>query len=493
METQTLLAHLPMLFHSDAKQVMVLGLGSGITAGEVLNYPIERMDILEISKEVVEASRFFRPWNGNVLEDARTHLIIQDGRAHLQLTDRTYDVIISEPSNPWMAGLATLFTREFFALARDKLTSDGILVQWLHAYSIDWPTFSLVGRTFAEVFPHSALVVTDPLTPGADLLLVGFKGKDVLSFENAQRNLPSAQKSRNVTLANPDVLYSLVMSENLAKVFGEGPVNSDAHPRLEFAAPRVFYTADSEDSEIARNVQKGASLPADVIRRARRVRAEVDGQIDLAAYAFSLHWPFPGMVDLAKATPAQRQRFQQLAEAYAADHWLSFGILGDKQIERSCRIAQIRALEGRMDSVPDKAAAYLHMAELYSDLNRVGQAVVCYRKALESNPDSPTALGSLALRLAMYKEADFHNPQEAVVLAEKACAISQSKSAWLMDALAIAYAATGQYDKAQDAANKSLQLYSSASSKQPDRIKAVEARLRLYAAGQPYRESLPEP
>lgn len=146
-----------------------------------------------------------------------------------------------------------------------------------------------------------------------------------------------------------------------------------------------------------------------------------------------------------------------------------------------------------MDSVPDKAAAYLHMAELYSDLNRVGQAVVCYRKALESNPDSPTALGSLALRLAMYKEADFHNPQEAVVLAEKACAISQSKSAWLMDALAIAYAATGQYDKAQDAANKSLQLYSSASSKQPDRIKAVEARLRLYAAGQPYRESLPEP
>ena len=76
---------------------MVLGMASGITAGEVLHYPVERLDIVDINDQVVEASDFFIPWNHNVLSDPRTNLIIQDGRAHLDLTVRRYDVIISEP------------------------------------------------------------------------------------------------------------------------------------------------------------------------------------------------------------------------------------------------------------------------------------------------------------------------------------------------------------------------------------------------------------
>ncbi|MCK5009976.1 MAG: fused MFS/spermidine synthase, partial [Deltaproteobacteria bacterium] len=144
MPTQTLLTHLPLLFHPNPKEVMVLGLASGVTAGEVLHYPIERLDIIEISEEVVTASDFFIPWNNKVLSNPKTELIIQDGRAHLELTNRKYDVIISEPSNPWMAGLANLFTREFFLLANDRLNEDGIFVQFFHGYQMDWPTFALV-------------------------------------------------------------------------------------------------------------------------------------------------------------------------------------------------------------------------------------------------------------------------------------------------------------------------------------------------------------
>jgi len=491
METQTLLAHLPMLFHRSPRQVMVLGLGSGITAGEVLHYPIERMDVLEISPQVVEASRFFLPWNNNVLSDARTHLIIQDGRAHLQLTNRTYDVIISEPSNPWMAGLATLFTQDFFTLVRDRLGSDGIFVQWLHAYSIDWPTFSLVGRTFASVFPNSALVVTNPLVPGSDCLLVGFKGKERLALENAKRNLPFIQRSTNVTCPNPDVLCTLVVSEDLPRLFGDGPINTDAHPRLEFAAPRLIYTVDTEDPAIPATVRKRAWLSPNVVQRAKHVHTDIDGQIDLAAYAFSLHWPFPKMVDLSKATPAQREQFGRLAEAYAADHPLVFSILGDKTLEQRCRLAQIRGIEAKMDSAPDKAIAYHHLGGLYSDLDRAPEAVACYRQALKYRPDSAEVLNSLAWRLAVYTEAGFHDPQQAVELAERACTLTGHTSARLMDTLSVAYAATGRYDQAKAAASQALQL--AQSTQQVERAKGIRARLGLYEAGRPYMEPLPVP
>ncbi len=116
MLTQRLLAHVPMLLHPAPRRAAILGLGSGVTLGSALRHPVERVDVLEISPEVVEASRFFEPENGAALRDARTRLIVGDGRTHVMLGRSNYDVIISEPSNPWMAGIASLFTREFFAV-----------------------------------------------------------------------------------------------------------------------------------------------------------------------------------------------------------------------------------------------------------------------------------------------------------------------------------------------------------------------------------------
>ena len=157
--TQTLFAHIPMLFHPEAKNVMLLGLASGMTAGEILLYPVERLDVLEISRSVATACHdYFSPWNNNCLEDPRLHLMIQDGRNHLALSRQRYDVIVSEPSNPWMAGLGNLYTREFFQLARKRLTAQGFFAQWVQAYEMDEETFSLLGRTFTSVFNHSALI-----------------------------------------------------------------------------------------------------------------------------------------------------------------------------------------------------------------------------------------------------------------------------------------------------------------------------------------------
>jgi spermidine synthase len=352
MKTQTLLAHFPMLFHRDPKTVMVLGLASGVTAGEVLYYPVEQLDVLDINREVVEASDFFLPWNNNVLSHPRTNLIIQDGRVHLQLTEQKYDVIISEPSNPWMAGLATLFTRDFFALVEDRLNEDGIFCQWLHSYQMDWPTFAIVGRTFARVFPNSLLVLAQPTIAGHDYLLVGFKGKDRLVLENAERKLSCIQQSKNVTLSDPKLLYRLIVSEDLQGLF-----------RLEFAAPKLMYR---DDPMIRRNIYSKKWLTLGTRNIIQQVITDVDAQIDFAAYALSLYLPLRDMVDLSKATPLQKERFFKLMEAHCANNPIDYSVFKNDELKQRCRSIQIEAIQNKIALMPDKAASYLYLGTLQS-------------------------------------------------------------------------------------------------------------------------------
>ncbi|MHC4582545.1 MAG: spermidine synthase, partial [Planctomycetota bacterium] len=355
MATQTLLAHLPMMFHDDPKTIMVLGLASGITAAETLFYNLERLDVIEINHQVVAASNFFLRWNNNVLSDPRTNLIIQDGRAHLQLTKQKYDVIISEPSNPWMAGLAALFTRDFFAIAKNRLDEDGIFVQWVHSYEMDWSTFSLVGRTFAEVFPNSLLFLTSPSGLGQDYLLVGLKGSRRLVLDTAKQRLSFIQKSGNVTLRDPRLLYRLIVSEDLRRLFGQGPVNTDSRPRLEFAAPKLMR---DDDSMIEEKIADKRWLSPGTRKIIREVTADIDAQIDFAEYAVSVYEPFCDMVDLSKATPSQKERFYKLMETYAGKTLIDYSIFSDDTLKQRCSSVQRAIIEKNIELMPDKALSY---------------------------------------------------------------------------------------------------------------------------------------
>lgn len=380
MRTQTLLAHFPMLFHPNPKSVMVLGLASGITAGGVLCYPVEQLDAVEINRQVIAASEFFNPWNNNVLTDPRTNLIIQDGRAHLSLSDKKYDVIISEPSNPWLAGLAALFTRDFFALAHEHLSQNGIFVQFIHSYQMDWSNFALVGRTFADVFPNSIMVSTAPSGMGPDYLLVGFKGERQLELSVAQRNLEYAQRSKNIVLSDPRLIYRMILSEDLRPLFGEGPLNTDDTPLLEFAAPKLLYEVDTT---IEQNILSRRRLSAETQDIISQVKASVDLQIDYVAYALSVHTPFAAMVDLANATEAQRQRFFELTDNYIATHSVNFDLFTDTTLKRYWRELQIASIEANIANLPNKALSYSYMGDFYRDLNRLDEAVAAYQKSLE--------------------------------------------------------------------------------------------------------------
>src|SRR5262249_30401352 len=151
------LGQIPLLLAPQREHALVIGLGSGLTVGSVLTHPVKKVECIELEDAVVRGSRFFEDFNRRPLVDPRTELVVNDARNHLLVTDRQYDVIISEPSNPWIPGAANLFTKEFFELSRARLRPDGVFCQWIQIYELQPAHFQTILRTFTAIFPEAHL------------------------------------------------------------------------------------------------------------------------------------------------------------------------------------------------------------------------------------------------------------------------------------------------------------------------------------------------
>ena len=240
IETQTLLAHLPLLAAERVDRVAVVGFGSGMTVGAVLTHPVREVDAFEIEPAVIEASRYFEPINGRPLDDDRLHLVIGDARGELRRDVEPYDVIISEPSNPWITGVANLFTRDFFELTASRLAPGGIFAQWFHLYGMSEDSAREVMATFRSVFPH-VVAFND-----RDLILLGSDRPITFSLDRMTRRFadPGVRASlAEVFVRYPaDLLVKLRFDERGTAAFAAGAaLNTDDNMRLELAAPRTLY------------------------------------------------------------------------------------------------------------------------------------------------------------------------------------------------------------------------------------------------------------
>ena len=244
METQVNLGYVPLLLHPAPRSVAVIGLGSGVTAGvaTAMREP-ESIDVIELEPAVVEASGHFIRENRNVLKDPRVRLHIDDGRSFLARSKGSFDVVISEPSNPWMAGIANLFTREFFAEVRSKLSGNGVFCQWLQGYAVSSADLKMVVRTFLDVFPDGSLWLASP----GDFLLIGRNGGaggvDGDGVIRRVRGNPALEEMHTLSSRHPlESLgaHFLLEGDSLREYAGSGPRNTDDAPLLEFWAPRAL-------------------------------------------------------------------------------------------------------------------------------------------------------------------------------------------------------------------------------------------------------------
>lgn len=246
MPTQVLLGQIPMMLHPNPKNVFVVGFGSGTTIGSVLTHPVKNVTCAEISKEVIHASKFFEKENMNCTKDPRLKLVNEDAITLLKLSKEKYDVIISEPSNPWIAGIGNLFSKEYFEKCSSSLDSAGIMVQWFHLYEANDDVVRLVLNTFSSVFPNAQLWNS----VANDIILVGYKNKPVFNAALLQNKFIDSGIHKDFERIGISNLFTFLACQSSSPrgfftMSAESPINSEIHPLLEFIAPKSFYVGKS--------------------------------------------------------------------------------------------------------------------------------------------------------------------------------------------------------------------------------------------------------
>jgi predicted membrane-bound spermidine synthase len=252
LPTQLLCGQLPCLLHKNPQNVLVVGLGSGVTVGSVLTHPIKRVDCVEIAPEIVEASSLFNEVNRRPFDDPRTNLFIEDALAYLKITPRMYDVIINEPTNPWIAGVGNLFTTEFFVACKRRMNTGGCMVQWFHLYEMNDELFKMIVRTFQSSFKYVS--IWQPLT--ADVIMIGSEQPITIDYDkiNAAMNVKEIQDDlKRISIPDAATFLSLEMlsPKSVMRYIGVGDLNTEDHPRLEYNAPGAFF-ANTDVTQIVR-------------------------------------------------------------------------------------------------------------------------------------------------------------------------------------------------------------------------------------------------
>lgn len=274
--TQVMSGMIGALLHPDPKSAFVIGLGTGTTAGWLAAVPsIGRADVVELEPVIAEVARVCAPVNRDVLANPRVHLRFGDAREVLMTSPERYDLIFSEPSNPYRAGLASFFTRDFYAAVAGRLAKGGLFLQWMQAYEVDDETVETVLATLSSVF--GSVEVWE--TQSRDLLLVASaepRRIDVARFSARTREEPFRTALR--------VTWRAVTPEAVLAHFVAGPAiaagatadgiapNTDDRNRVEFG--------------FARSVGRGLIFRLERLRRtAARLGADrpaVDGAVDWA-------------------------------------------------------------------------------------------------------------------------------------------------------------------------------------------------------------------
>jgi len=254
--TMSLLGVLPMSVRQETRTAAVIGMGAGMTAHYMLYDPtIEQLDIVEIEPAMVKLAKQIGPKVENTFNDPRCHIYIEDAKTFFSAQNRTYDVIVSEPSNPWVSGVSSLFSKEFFNHIRRHLNDGGILVQWFHKYEADITILVSILKALGESFPAYEMYAA-----GSDLIIVAAKDADTdLSLKrDVFINAPLAESMKKMGFSGIDD-FKLIRyaGKEFFQPFIETydtPANSDYHSFVDLYAVKYrFLSKRAEELDAIRN------------------------------------------------------------------------------------------------------------------------------------------------------------------------------------------------------------------------------------------------
>jgi spermidine synthase len=245
--TMILAAAIPLALKPEARSVANIGFGSGLTTHALLGSPkVAEVDSIEIERMMIEGARLFHPRNARAYDDPRSRIHVDDAKTFFASRGRRYDVIVSEPSNPWVSGVSTLFSHEFYGQARRHLADDGLLVQWIQSYDIGVDLlasiFKALGMHFGDYVVYRVGAV--------DLLIVATPSKalpamrpDVFGFPGLSADLAHLGYQEVADLEMLRVAGRRVLEGAFAR--SDFPANSDYFPVVDQNAPLARFRGDS--------------------------------------------------------------------------------------------------------------------------------------------------------------------------------------------------------------------------------------------------------
>ena len=248
--TMTLAGTIPFAYKPDAERVANIGMGSGQTTHVLLGNPrVTNVDTIEIESEMAKASRGFGESVARAYEDPRSRIFIEDAKTYFSLHNSVYDIIIAEPSNPWVSGVASLFSTEFYATVRTHLEDDGIFVQWIQLYEFSDDLAESILKALAENFGDFAIYATD----SSDILLIArnegsldepywdmlWEGELKESLANVGINSLADLMIRKIAQRDTLISYLQLVAS---------PTNSDYYPYVDLNAGRARYVGARAES-----------------------------------------------------------------------------------------------------------------------------------------------------------------------------------------------------------------------------------------------------
>ena len=472
MVTQAGLGYFPFFFNPHAKNVLVIGFGSGTTSGVCLLFPETKVTCCEIEPFALEAAPNFkhvnhrpyekrrsellkaaaalpadkRPSPEEIDKQARFNVIFGDGRSTLQGSGQKFDLIISEPSNPWLAGVGNLFTKEFFHTAKEHLTDDGVLAQWIQTYNFTFSDYLTIVRTLRTEFPHCGMV---SVANGADTILLASK-KPLVPDKAALAKLhetiravpemeadlqkwfgttdPALLLVRHYTL-DEQTLGRLALFEGLFHYFQVAHMNllldklhaitpDELHKLMQQQDLAAWFGTKDETAILAqlRTIDEARLAKAISEHQPEQLNTDLNLWLEFDAPQHLFAQP-QGVDSAAVQLQVAREElwFKQLGKALGmevdtADYLVALGtqyrIMGDlKSALGSYQEAiKLRGTKGHPE-------AYRGVAAIHIKNNGKREAIVVLRDLLKTHPDDVEALDALGQLLLAQNQAD-----EAVVV-----------------------------------------------------------------------------
>ena len=381
MGTQVLSAHLPLLLHANPHSVAIIGLGSGVTAGSAATHPVTTVQCAEIEPAVIEGAKWFKAYNHDVHHDPRATIYEADGRNFLLASQRQYDVIISEPSNPWMAGVAHLFTREFYRLVAQRLAPGGIMCQWVQIYRIFPSDLKLMLKTFHETFPY----VSVWSSVSGDLLLMGSMEPHTVDLATLAQRMQQPQVRESLARVGsdrPELLLELFLLGNTeveSLTSDVSAVHADDRPVIEFHAPKALYN-DAAYTENYEGLRRFAGSPSTVVSGYQRPQ-------DAAFYD-----AVGRMRAIRKEPRFALEAYETSAELNAAsiETWLH---VAESALDLNRYLNAEQALQRALELDPHDARAQALMGRLQTAYGRPDDAQRAYEASAAARaPEGPLAV-----------------------------------------------------------------------------------------------------